>query len=165
MWWLRLHQRIKTLVEGVRFIERMRASSVDKNDVAEEMAPLREFFTKSIVAEVDLPGGAVLTAEYLTVKKPGTGMPADRTGVDDRTASTATPISGRDAQRIASRGRTRAQGSSLFLVHEPANTFSCFRTNLRRFLQRGRDSAESARFADFEKIKPGDEVSLRRIIA
>jgi len=69
---------LKTLVEGVRFNERMRASAVDKNKMAEEMAPLRDLFTKSIVAEVDLPSGAVLTPEALSVKKPGTGIPADR---------------------------------------------------------------------------------------
>ena len=69
---------LKTLVEGVRFIERMRTSAVDKNEMADEMAPLRNLFTKSIVAEVDLPSGAVLTPETLSVKKPGTGIPADR---------------------------------------------------------------------------------------
>ncbi len=69
---------LKTLVDGVRFTERMRATSVDKNHAAEEMAPLRNLFTKSIVAQVDLPAGAVLTAENLTVKKPGTGMAAQK---------------------------------------------------------------------------------------
>ena len=69
---------LKTLVEGVRFIERMRTSAVDKNEMADEMAPLRNLFTKSIVAEVDLPSGAVLTPESLAVKKPGTGIPAER---------------------------------------------------------------------------------------
>jgi N,N'-diacetyllegionaminate synthase len=69
---------LKTLVEGVRFIERMRAVAVDKNEAAEEMAPLRNLFTKSIVAQEDLPAGTVLTAENLAVKKPGTGMPAEK---------------------------------------------------------------------------------------
>ena len=69
---------LKTLAEGVRFSERMRTSAVDKNAMADEMAPLRNLFTKSIVAEVDLPSGAVLTAEALSVKKPGTGIPANR---------------------------------------------------------------------------------------
>lgn len=69
---------LKTLVEGVRFVERMRAACVDKNEAAEEMAPLRNLFTKSIVAQIDLPAGAVLTAENLAVKKPGTGMPAEK---------------------------------------------------------------------------------------
>jgi N,N'-diacetyllegionaminate synthase len=69
---------LKTLVEGVRFIERMNAAAVDKNAAAQEMAPLRNLFTKSIVAQSDLPIGAVLTIENLALKKPGTGMPAER---------------------------------------------------------------------------------------
>ncbi len=69
---------LKTLVEGVRFIERMRTSTVDKNAMAKELTPLRNLFTKSIVAEIDLPSGAVLTPESLSVKKPGTGIPAER---------------------------------------------------------------------------------------
>jgi len=67
-----------TLVDGVRFIDRMRTSAVDKNKMAEEMEPLRSLFTKSIFAEVDLPSGSVLGPESLSVKKPGTGIPAER---------------------------------------------------------------------------------------
>jgi len=69
---------LATLVEGVRFIERMRIHTVDKDEMAAEMAPIRRLFTKSIVVHVDLPSGAVLTPECLTVKKPGTGIPADK---------------------------------------------------------------------------------------
>jgi N,N'-diacetyllegionaminate synthase len=69
---------LKTLVEGIRYIERMRTHTVDKDEIAVEMGPLRDLFTKSIVVELDLPVGAVLTPECLTLKKPGTGMPADR---------------------------------------------------------------------------------------
>ena len=39
---------------------------------------MRELFPKSVVAEVDLPAGTVLKASHLTVKKPGTGIPAER---------------------------------------------------------------------------------------
>ena len=35
-------------------------------------------FTKSVVARQDLPAGTVLQSEHLTVKKPGTGIPAAR---------------------------------------------------------------------------------------
>jgi N,N'-diacetyllegionaminate synthase len=69
---------LKTLVDGVRFIERMNAASVDKNAAAQDMAPLRNLFTKSIVAQNDLPAGTVLTVENLALKKPGTGMPAEK---------------------------------------------------------------------------------------
>jgi N,N'-diacetyllegionaminate synthase len=69
---------LQQLVEGVRFIETMRANPVDKDLIAAEMAPMRDLFSKSVVARVDLPGGTRLKAEHLTVKKPGTGIPANR---------------------------------------------------------------------------------------
>lgn len=69
---------LRQLVEGVRFIEQAIANPIDKEEMAKELAPLREMFTKSIVARRDLPAGATLRAEDLTVKKPGTGIPASR---------------------------------------------------------------------------------------
>lgn len=69
---------LRQLVEGIRFIERMIASPLDKNALAEETAPLRDLFTKSVVARLDLPAGTVLREQHLTVKKPGTGIPAGR---------------------------------------------------------------------------------------
>jgi N-acetylneuraminate synthase len=69
---------LRQLVEGVRFIEKMKADPVDKNMMADKMAPMRSLFTKSIVAKADLPAGIVLNKEHLTVKKPGTGIPAHR---------------------------------------------------------------------------------------
>lgn len=67
---------LRQLVEGVRFIERMMRHPVDKDRMAAEMIPLRNLFTKSVVARVDLPAGTVLTEEKLAAKKPGTGIPA-----------------------------------------------------------------------------------------
>ena len=55
----------------------MMASPVDKNQAAESLAPLRTLFTKSVVLRTTLDAGTVLLAEHLTVKKPGTGIPAD----------------------------------------------------------------------------------------
>ncbi|MCZ7574938.1 MAG: N-acetylneuraminate synthase family protein [Ardenticatenaceae bacterium] len=69
---------LRQLVKGVRFIEQMRGNPVDKDAMAQEMSPLRELFTKSVVARGDLAAGTVLTEHYLTVKKPGTGIPAER---------------------------------------------------------------------------------------
>jgi N,N'-diacetyllegionaminate synthase len=69
-----LHQ----LVEGVRFIEKMRASPIDKDVMATELTGMRKLFTKSVVAKINLPRGTVLRAEHLAVKKPGTGIPADQ---------------------------------------------------------------------------------------
>jgi N-acetylneuraminate synthase len=69
---------LRQLVDGVRFIEQMKAHPVDKDGFASEMKPLRDLFTKSIVARSDLSKGTVLRREDLTVKKPGTGIPASQ---------------------------------------------------------------------------------------
>jgi N-acetylneuraminate synthase len=69
---------LRQLIEGIRFIEEMRANPVDKDAMAAEMEPLRHLFTKSVVARVDLPPGTLLQPIHLTLKKPGTGIPATR---------------------------------------------------------------------------------------
>jgi N,N'-diacetyllegionaminate synthase len=69
---------LKQLVEGIRFIERMRAHPLDKDASAQETAPLRRLFTRSLVAIEPLPAGTVLTLAHIAIKKPGTGLPPDR---------------------------------------------------------------------------------------
>lgn len=69
---------LKQLVEGVRFIEKMKAVPVDKDLAAQSSEAMRKMFTKSVVARVDLPAELVLTADHLALKKPGTGIPANR---------------------------------------------------------------------------------------
>ena len=69
---------LKQLVEGVRFIEKMIKAPLDKDRASREMTPLRNLFTKSVVARVRIPAGTVLSEEHLAAKKPGTGIPADR---------------------------------------------------------------------------------------
>lgn len=71
---------LRQMVEGVRAIETMLANPVDKAAMAEEMAPLRDLFTKSVVAASDLRAGQRLAEEHLACKKPGTGIPADQLG-------------------------------------------------------------------------------------
>jgi N-acetylneuraminate synthase len=71
-------EELRALVDGIRFVERMRASPVDKDAIAFEMAPLRAIFTKSLVAREPLRAGTVLTETHLAGKKPGTGVPAER---------------------------------------------------------------------------------------
>ncbi|MFN7923989.1 MAG: N-acetylneuraminate synthase family protein [Bryobacteraceae bacterium] len=66
------------LVEGIRFTEKMLANPVNKNDMAGELEGLRKLFTKSIAARAPIAAGAVIREADLTVKKPGTGIPADR---------------------------------------------------------------------------------------
>lgn len=69
---------LKQLVMGVRFIEAMRENPVDKDVIAKEMEPLRQAFFKSVVAFSDLPEGTVLERGHLAIKKPGTGIPAEK---------------------------------------------------------------------------------------
>jgi len=69
---------LRQLVDGIRFIERMRANPVSKDDAANETAPLRRLFTRSVVAVQALPAGTILAREHLAVKKPGTGLSPDR---------------------------------------------------------------------------------------
>lgn len=65
---------LKQLVEGINFVEQMLAHPVDKNEMAREMAQVRNIFGKSLVARTDLEIGTVLTEENLTSRKPGTGI-------------------------------------------------------------------------------------------
>jgi len=69
---------LRQLVDGIRFIERMRANPLDKDASAQETAPLRRLFTRSLVAAAALPAGTVLEAGHLRIKKPGTGLTPDR---------------------------------------------------------------------------------------
>ncbi|HEX9886642.1 MAG TPA: N-acetylneuraminate synthase family protein [Longimicrobiales bacterium] len=66
------------LVEGVRFLATARVNPVDKDRVAEELAPVRRLFTRSVVARRPLPAGTVLEMGDLAAKKPGSGIPAER---------------------------------------------------------------------------------------
>jgi len=67
---------LRHLVEGIRFIEKMMANPVDKEAMAQDAKELRNMFTKSIVARRNLKAGTILTNDDVTLKKPGTGIPA-----------------------------------------------------------------------------------------
>ena len=62
------------LVAGIRAIESSLANPVDKSD-ASPFAGMKATFEKSVVAAVDIAAGTTLTAEMLTGKRPGTGLP------------------------------------------------------------------------------------------
>jgi N-acetylneuraminate synthase len=68
------------LCRGVRMIEKMKASPVDKAAVPERIAPLRDIFMKSVVAAADLKAGVVLSEANLAAKKPGSGIRASQMG-------------------------------------------------------------------------------------
>jgi len=69
---------LRQLVEGIRFIEKMMSNPVDKDVMALDAKELRDAFTKSIVARINLEAGTILGKDDLTLKKPGTGIPAAR---------------------------------------------------------------------------------------
>ena len=71
-----LPEELRTLVDGVRFVEAMRANPVDKEHAADSLGPMRHIFMKSVVARGDLAVGTVLGVAHLDAKKPGTGIPA-----------------------------------------------------------------------------------------
>lgn len=68
---------MRQLVQGVRFIEQMRAGPLDKDNLPDSVTSLRGIFMKSVVAAEDLPQGTVLEARHLAAKKPGSGIPAN----------------------------------------------------------------------------------------
>lgn len=64
------------LVQGIRAINVIMGSPVDKDSLIPRMQPMKDIFEKSVVSVVDIPAGTLLTPDLLTVKKPGTGIPA-----------------------------------------------------------------------------------------
>lgn len=69
---------LRQLVDGIRFIEKMMDHPADKNEIDPELMELRSTFTKSVVARIDLPAGTVLQEKHMALKKPGTGISANR---------------------------------------------------------------------------------------
>jgi N,N'-diacetyllegionaminate synthase len=56
----------------------MRSHPVEKDAAAAELGDMRRLFSKSVAPIGDLAAGTVLTEDLLTIKKPGTGISADR---------------------------------------------------------------------------------------
>jgi Sialic acid synthase len=71
-------EELGRLVQDLRFVENAMAHPVDKDCEAEALQPVRDMFTKSIVAACNLGPGTVLAEEHLAFKKPGKGIPAAR---------------------------------------------------------------------------------------
>lgn len=69
---------LRTLVEGVRYLDAALAAPVDKNAIAVELAPVRVLFGRSLVARRALPAGHLLEADDLAAKKPGGDLPPGR---------------------------------------------------------------------------------------
>jgi len=71
-------EELKLVTQARDAFAEMDANPVDKDAMARELASARKLFTKSVALARPLPAGAVLSADDLTFKKPGTGIPAAR---------------------------------------------------------------------------------------
>jgi N-acetylneuraminate synthase len=65
---------LKQLVDGVRFVEKGLANSIDKNKASEERKVTKELFSRSAFYTRDMKAGSVFSEESFAVKKPGGGM-------------------------------------------------------------------------------------------
>jgi N,N'-diacetyllegionaminate synthase len=66
----------KHIAQARDAIAQMLAHPVDKDRMAGDLAQTRAMFGKSVALLRSLPAGTVLARDMLTVKKPGTGIPA-----------------------------------------------------------------------------------------
>ena len=48
---------------------------MDKDEMAVELNPLRNLFTKSVVSLSEIPANTIIERNMITAKKPGTGIP------------------------------------------------------------------------------------------
>lgn len=69
---------LSQLVEGVRFIEYVLAQNVDKDIIANELKPMRNLFTKSIVYRKNIEKNTIIKRKDVCFKKPGTGVDPSR---------------------------------------------------------------------------------------
>jgi N-acetylneuraminate synthase len=70
-------EELEALVAGIRELETMLASPVDKDDLG-PFVGMKHVFEKSVVSVADIRAGTILSGEMLAAKKPGTGIPARR---------------------------------------------------------------------------------------
>jgi N-acetylneuraminate synthase len=64
------------MAAGIRFIEKALRHPVDKDVSAAQLEDTRKLFTKSIVAVAEIHAGSAIPASALSLRKPGTGIPA-----------------------------------------------------------------------------------------
>lgn len=68
-------QQFRDLVRGVREISEILEHPIDKNNI-DEYSDMKRIFEKSVVSLCFIPAGTVISAEMISVKKPGDGLPA-----------------------------------------------------------------------------------------
>lgn len=67
-------EEFRMISEACKAFTIMDSSPINKNQMAESLIPMRDLFTKSLAVVQPLNKGTQLTAEMLTMKKPGTGI-------------------------------------------------------------------------------------------
>jgi len=72
-------KQFSQLVQGIRAISRMRTNPIDKNDLSTYI-DMKQIFEKSVVSIQNISKGSLIGKEMVSVKKPGTGIPAARLG-------------------------------------------------------------------------------------
>jgi N,N'-diacetyllegionaminate synthase len=73
-------QEFRTLTEARNAFAVIDHNPVDKDRMAADLERMRSLFTKSLAPMRALAAGTVLSADMLTAKKPGTGIPASQLG-------------------------------------------------------------------------------------
>ncbi len=69
-------EELAQIVESGRAFHELATHPVDKDAMSRRLAETRALFTKSVSARCELEAGTVLREDMLTLKKPGTGIPA-----------------------------------------------------------------------------------------
>ena len=67
-------QDLVQLVQGVRQIAASIESPVRKDQLAQDLLPVRKIFERSWALKSNLPAGTIIERHHLTLKKPGTGI-------------------------------------------------------------------------------------------
>jgi len=70
--------QLKELVSARDAFYEMQQHPVDKDAMAEELTHMRQLFNKSVALNKSMSQGEILAENVLTLKKPGTGIPAER---------------------------------------------------------------------------------------
>ena len=68
---------LKELVQGCRYIYKSLNANYDKDEISRRLEREKTIFGRSLALKENLPKGTLLKKEHLTLKKPGTGIPAN----------------------------------------------------------------------------------------
>ena len=68
----------KDMVNGIRAIEKIMRSKIDKDLMSKKLSNMKSIFEKSIVTLVDINKNEIIKKEMIGFKKPGTGLPPSK---------------------------------------------------------------------------------------